>query len=192
VPRRANIRPEEPGRGRILAAGRELFADRGYHATSIADIGERAGISKSVIYHHFGSKGELYEAILRTDIRELVAGVAATVPEGAGDARLGPGIDAYLSFLESHRTSWRLLLRDPPADPRLRRVHARLAQELRAALRELLARPDKRAAAGTHVELVATAIRTFTDWWYEHPEIPRAEVVNAIRDVAGAGARRFS
>jgi hypothetical protein len=42
------------------------------------------------------------------------------------------------------------------------------------------------------VELVATAIRAFAAWWYEHREIPRDQVADAIVDVARAGARRAS
>src|SRR3954462_888065 len=93
MPRRANTRPEEAGRDRILEAGRAVFGERGFDATSIAEIGERAGITKSLLYHHFGSKAGLYEAILAADGEQLVAAVAAAVPPGDGP-RLRPGVDA--------------------------------------------------------------------------------------------------
>src|SRR3954454_14328053 len=104
MPRRANIRPDEAGRDRILEAGRTVFGEHGFDATSIAEIGERADIAKSVLYHHFGSKAGLYEAILEADGRELIAAVAAAVaPQGEGDGpRLRPGIDAFLRFLQEH------------------------------------------------------------------------------------------
>jgi len=119
VPRRANLRPDEPGREKVLDAGRELFAQRGYHATSIAEIGERAGIAKSVLYHHFGSKAGLYEAIVDAETDALVARVGEAVPSDAGAPRLRAGVDAYLGFLAERPDSWRLLLRDPPVDPEL-------------------------------------------------------------------------
>lgn len=175
-----------------MDAGRDLFAERGYDATSIADIGRRAGISKSVIYHHYGSKAGLYEAILRSEMQGLVACVAAAVSDVGDGPRLRPGIDAYLSYLESRRQAWKLLLRDPPADATLKQAHAHLTEELRAALYEVLASPGKRKTAGAQVDLAATAIRSFTSWWYDHPEVPRSEVVDAIQDVARAGARRLS
>src|SRR4051795_3586404 len=103
MPRPAKIRPEEPGRERILDAGREMFGTRGYDATSIADIGERAAITKSVLYHHFGSKAGLYRAIVEHDGSALAAAVAAAVPPvGATGPRLRPGIDAFLLFLSEH------------------------------------------------------------------------------------------
>jgi AcrR family transcriptional regulator len=191
MPRRANIRPEEPGRGRIVTAARELFAERGYDGTSIAEIGDRAGISKSILYHHFGSKADLYEAILEAETQDLVQRVAGVVPSDPKAARLRAGVDSYLSFLESRRPTWRLLLRDPPADRELRAVHARVSGELTKSLSKLLATPSKRVASPAQVELVATAIRSFATWWYDHPEVPREEVTAAITDLASAGARRI-
>jgi AcrR family transcriptional regulator len=192
VPRKAKLRPDEPGRERVLDAGLELFGERGYHATSIAEIGERAGIAKSVLYHYFGSKAGLYEAILAAQTGDLVARVRAAVPEDPGAPRLRAGVDAYLAFLAERPAAWRLLLRDPPADPALIAVHERLERERAGMLAELLAAPAKRAADEPHLALVATAIRTFAAWWYDHRNVPQDRVAEAIADVARAGALRES
>jgi AcrR family transcriptional regulator len=188
MPRRAKVRPDEPGRGRVLEAGLELFGERGYHAVSVADIGERAGIAKSVLYHYFDSKSALYEAILEAQTDDLLERVAVAAP--AGRARLRAGVDAYLSFLAERPAAWRLLLRDPPADPALIEVHERLARRRADGLAAVLATPEKRARSGAHIELVATAIRTYAAWWYEHREVPQERVAQAIVDVARAAARR--
>jgi AcrR family transcriptional regulator len=190
MPRRAKLRPDDPGRGRVLAAGLELFGERGYHATSIAEIGERAGIAKSVLYHHFGSKAGLYEAIAEAETSALLERVASAVPDDPGAPRLRAGVDAYLGFLEERPAAWRLLLRDPPADPDLIEVHERLAAQRSEGLAALLAAPSKRSRnGGPEVDLVATAIRAFAAWWYDHRDVPRDRVVDAIADVAAAGAR---
>jgi AcrR family transcriptional regulator len=191
VPRRAKIRPDEPGRDKVLAAALELFGERGYHATSIADIGVRAGISKSVLYHYFGSKAGLYELIAETEGEALLERVAAAVPADPDAPRLRAGIDAFLAFLAERPATWRLLVRDPPADPELIAVHERIVREREDALSLLLARPSKRTEAAAHVSLVATAIRAFAAWWYEHQEVPREEVVDAVMDVAAAAAHRI-
>lgn len=192
MPRRAKIRPDEPGREKVLRAGLELFGERGYHATSIAEIGERAGIAKSVLYHYFASKADLYKAIIRTQTDELLARVKAAIPTEAGAPRLQAGIDAYLGFLAEHRPAWRLLVRDPPAERLLIRVNDALAQRRTEALAELLSTPSKRASDPAHIELVATAIRTFAAWWYDNPDIPQAQVAEAIIDVARAGSQRIA
>jgi AcrR family transcriptional regulator len=188
MPRKANIRPDEPGRDKVLAAALELFGEQGYHATSIAEIGVRAGIAKSVLYHYFGSKAGLYEVIAETESDALLARVADAVPDDPGAARLRAGVDAYLSFLAERPAAWRLLLRDPPADPALIEVHERLSHARGEALAKLLATPSKRARSSPQIDLIGTAIRTFAAWWYEHREVPREQVVDAIMGVASAGA----
>src|SRR3954469_19020516 len=104
MPRRANVRPNEPGREKILDAGRAVFGAHGYDGASIAEIGRHAGIAKSVLYHYFGSKAGLYEAILEADAQGLIDAVASAVPSDKGvTPRLRPGLDAFLQYLSEHR-----------------------------------------------------------------------------------------
>jgi AcrR family transcriptional regulator len=191
MPRRARIRPDEPGHEKLLDAARELFGEQGYDATSIAEIGIRAGIAKSVLYHHFGSKAALYRAVIEADGKALVEAVAVAVPPpGDAGARLRPGIDAYLRFLSDHPATWRLMLRDPPRDPGLQRAHEAVAREVGATLRGLLAHPAKAKGKPEIVDLVGLAVRVYAAWWHDHRTVPRKRVVEAIGDVAAAGARR--
>jgi AcrR family transcriptional regulator len=193
VPRKANIRPDEPGREKILDAARAMFGDRGFDATSIAEIGAGAGISKSVLYHYFGSKAGLYQALLEHDGQALIEAVAAAVPPPEVNApRLRPGVDAFLKFLTEHPETWNLMTRDPPADPKLRELHKRFDDSVAATLRFWLAAPDKRTARPELVDLVALAVRTYASWWQDHPEVPREEVVDAIVDLAAASAHRVT
>jgi AcrR family transcriptional regulator len=192
VPRKANIRPDEPGRERILDAARAMFGDLGFEASSIAEIGMRGGISKSVLYHYFGSKAGLYQALLEHDSQALIEAVAAAVPPHDVEApRLRPGIDAFLRFLSEHPDTWKLMTRDPPADPQLRKLYERVEGSVAATLRSLLAAPDKRTGRPELVDLVALAVRTYASWWQSHPEVPREEIVDAIADVAAAAAHRI-
>jgi AcrR family transcriptional regulator len=192
MPRRAKIRPDEPGDEKILDAARAIFGERGYDATSIAEIGLRAGIAKSVLYHYFGSKAGLYEAIVEHDGQALVEAVAAAVPPaGKPGPRLRPGVDAYLRFLSEHPDTWRLITRDPPSDPRLRALHERVERSVGRTLRELLAHPGKARRKPDLVDLVALAVRTYAAWWRSHPGVPREQMVEAIGDFAAAAARRI-
>lgn len=58
--RRKEARPAE-----IMAAGLEIFAERGFAAARLEDVAERAGVSKATIYLYFDSKADLFAAILR-------------------------------------------------------------------------------------------------------------------------------
>ncbi len=62
--------------GRLLAAATDLFARRGFHATSIRDIAERAGANVAAGHYHYGSKRGLYVQVLREQfarVREITA-----------------------------------------------------------------------------------------------------------------------
>ncbi|HMT05840.1 MAG: TetR/AcrR family transcriptional regulator [Solirubrobacterales bacterium] len=56
-------RPSEGARDAIIAAARELFASKGFEATTTDQILQRSGVSKGAIYHHFPSKVHLFEAV---------------------------------------------------------------------------------------------------------------------------------
>jgi hypothetical protein len=101
------------------------------------------------------------------------------------------GVEAYLDFLAERPAAWRLFLRDRPADPALIAVYERLANERAAGLTALLTTATKRRAAPWHVELVATGIRAFAAWWYDHRDVPREAVADAILEFAIAGAQRI-
>ncbi|MGA2166070.1 MAG: helix-turn-helix domain-containing protein, partial [Solirubrobacteraceae bacterium] len=102
----------------------EAFAEQGYDATGIAEIARRAGVAKSVIYHHYGSKAGLYRAVMMAGTKDLVAHVAATQPNSAGDwPWLRAGVTAYFEFIRDRPSVWRLLVRDTPAEPELEEIH---------------------------------------------------------------------
>lgn len=60
----APLSKSERTREAILAAAEDLFSERGFDATPLAAIGERAGIQGSAILYHYATKRELYEAVL--------------------------------------------------------------------------------------------------------------------------------
>ncbi len=78
-----------PAKLRILDAAEDLFAVRGYAATSIVDIAEAIGVRGPAIYKHYGSKAEVYDAV----IDRLFSPMKVTMeqmrsPEGAGSSTL--------------------------------------------------------------------------------------------------------
>ncbi len=63
--------PAHDGDQRILSAAEQLFSTHGFDATSMQRIATTAGVSKASVFHHFGSKQELYLAVLQNACREL-------------------------------------------------------------------------------------------------------------------------
>src|SRR5438270_13665651 len=62
-------------RDALLAAGAELFAERGYDGVPVTAIAQKAGVNKAMINYHFGGKRKLYLAIVSATFTEIVAGV---------------------------------------------------------------------------------------------------------------------
>jgi AcrR family transcriptional regulator len=68
-------------RERLLSAAADVFAERGYDGTRVADIAAAAGVSNGAMYAHFGSKAELLVAALRTYGRRLLEEAFAADPD---------------------------------------------------------------------------------------------------------------
>jgi AcrR family transcriptional regulator len=68
-------------RARLLSAGADIFAERGYDGTRVADIAAVAGVSNGALYAHFASKAELLVEALRAHGRRLLAEAFAADPE---------------------------------------------------------------------------------------------------------------
>jgi TetR/AcrR family transcriptional regulator len=73
--RRSRRRDAAATRQALLAAGTELFAERGYDGVPVATIAARAGVNKAMINYHFGGKRKLYVAIVSATFGEIVAGI---------------------------------------------------------------------------------------------------------------------
>lgn len=97
-------RDRDATRARILAAARELFAERGYDRVSTAQVLERAGVSRGGLYHHFGGKLDLFRAVWEELEDETVERVASRL---TGVTRpfdaLVTGADAYFDLCAEWR-----------------------------------------------------------------------------------------
>jgi AcrR family transcriptional regulator len=65
-------------RAAIVDAARALFAERGFEATSMDDIGHRAEVSKGAVYHHFDNKQDLFAELCRESQRRLLESAVRT------------------------------------------------------------------------------------------------------------------
>ena len=179
----------------ILRCAMESFATRGYHGTSIDDIASAAGISKALIYEHFSSKQALHAEVITAQADALFARMArAADPALAPEDRLRGGIDAFLSFVEENREAWRALFRDA-ADPHLGEVVERLQRDATEAIAEMMV-PGASASLHEEVEIVAQmlsgAVQALANWWYDHQERTRAELVDRAMGFAWLGLERLS
>jgi len=93
---------ETPGRDRILDEAAALFLEHGYEAASVRRIAEAVGMRAASIYHHFNSKEDLLEVILRRGLEVMTMAFddASTATLGApGRERLAAHVRAHLAAL---------------------------------------------------------------------------------------------
>jgi AcrR family transcriptional regulator len=103
----------EHGRERkqqLLDAAGELFADRGYRATRIADICQSAGVAKGLFYWYFPTKSALFAELVRTmRLRLRRAQASAMDPGTDAVTRIADGADASVRFMAEHAAYFALL-----------------------------------------------------------------------------------
>lgn len=118
MPHRAEKERNAPrSRAAILDAAERLFAERGYNATSLNEVGAAAGVSRGTPGYFFGSKGELYRAVLErafAEVRDAVrAGRArALASSQAPETILAGAVSDYFDFLVARPNFIRLIERE--------------------------------------------------------------------------------
>jgi len=196
--RRARTARGQRSREAIFTAAMGLFAEQGYEAASMVDIADRAALSKSVIYDHFASKGELHRALLEREADALLSNLAETLPgadEASAGARLKAGIEAFFAYAEERPVAWRLLVRDPPTDPELAATYNAIQQRASAAVAlliggEHLKDRGQRRHKEMLAELLKSALTGLATWWSDHPDANREEVVEVAYAFAWFGLGR--
>lgn len=121
----------------LLAIADAAFAQRGIRGTSMDDIAELAGVSKPVVYDHFGSKDGLVAAVVVRAGAELAEAVLSAVgAAGDPEAALASGVRAYFRFMQQRRRSWSALLSETATSS----AAASALEQVRNGQAELIAR----------------------------------------------------
>jgi AcrR family transcriptional regulator len=200
--KRRRLSPAER-RELILAGAMRVFAERGYEGASMNEIAGAAGITPAVIYDHFPSKAELQIELLERQTAELLDFVGEALQRASGtlEEPMRVGVDAYFRFVEEHRFAWRMMFRDPPTDPAVAAAFRRLDREATAGIAGFIAAGAGDALAGEKdpaqalemfAELVKVSQNGLASWWYEHPEVPREEVVERLLEFCWTGLERVA
>src|SRR6476646_7598956 len=102
-------------REQLLDVGRKLFAEKGFEGTSVEEIAAKAGVSKPVVYEHFGGKEGLYAVVVDREIRTLLDGVTgALTTQGHPRALLEQAALALLDYIEGSTDGFCIFKRDAP------------------------------------------------------------------------------
>jgi AcrR family transcriptional regulator len=105
-------------RAQLIDVGRKVFAERGYEATSVEEIAERAKVSKPIVYGHFGGKEGLYAVIVDREVEHILSRIMEAVASGSPRERLEQAALAFLTYVKDRPDGFAVLLRDAPPSKR--------------------------------------------------------------------------
>jgi len=95
----------------IVDAARRVFARHGIDKTAVTDIVREARVGRATFYKSFGSKEEIFQAVLEGEVREMLAEVRAAVDRASGTrARLRTAISTHMSLIREHVILYRITM----------------------------------------------------------------------------------
>jgi AcrR family transcriptional regulator len=179
-------------RAQLLEAARSVFVDNGYHAAAMDQIAERAGVSKPILYKHFGSKLDLYLALLDCAIDALVAGVTeALETQDDNEDKVSAAIGVYFAFADDGSHDYRLVFESDATSAevvrdRLDRANERIAHVIAQAIRREADVPNGRSEI-LGAALAGMAGVSAKQWLAAGRPVPRLEAVSLVAGLAWRG-----
>jgi AcrR family transcriptional regulator len=182
----------------MLDSAVRAFSRRGFHAASMDDIAEDAGISKPMVYAYVGTKEELFLACLRREVDRLMAAVARVVePDLPPDEQLWRGLRAFFGFVGAHRDGWSMLYRQARGQEPFAGETAAMRSRIVVLVAGMLGRALHASGRGdqvreTELETMAYALvgatESLADWLAEHPDADPDKTATQMMNLAWLGA----
>ena len=180
-------------REQLLLISRELFAERGFEGASVEEIAARAGVSKPVIYEHFGGKEGAYAVVVDREVRHLHDSIrsALTTPGAGPRELLERGALALLDYIDQSPDGFRILNRDSslqgPGGS-----FASILSDIAAQVEDILAGEFSRLAldpqfAGLYAQALVGLVAMTGQQWLENREPERLVVARHLINLAWNG-----
>src|SRR6476469_1099495 len=179
-------------REQLLEVGRKLFADKGFEGTSVEEIAAKAGVSKPVVYEHFGGKEGLYAVVVDREIRTLLDGInVALRVETTSRGLLEAAALALLDYIEGSTDGFRILVRDSPAGQSTGSF-ASLISDVATQVEHLLAAEFKSRrldpkTAPLYAQMLVGMVALTGQWWLDSPKFKKVDVAAHLVNLAWNG-----
>ncbi len=167
-------------REQLLDVGRALFAERGFEATSIEEIAARAGVSKPVVYEHFGGKEGLYAVVVDREMQSLLGRFTGALTAGTPKEMLEQAALVLLTYIEDESDGFRVLSRDSPVASGTG-TFSSLLSDIASQVEYILAREFARLGfqsklAPMYSQMLVGMVALTGQWWLEVRKPRREEV----------------
>ncbi|MDP9432035.1 MAG: TetR/AcrR family transcriptional regulator [Actinomycetota bacterium] len=178
-------------REQLLDVGRSLFAERGFDGASIEEIATRAGVSKPVVYEHFGGKEGLYAVVVDREMQRLLDTVAGALSGGDARALLEQAAVALLAYIERETDGFRILVRNSPVASTAGSF-ASLINDIASEVEHILAgefraRGYDESLAPLYSQALVGMVALTGQWWLDARTPGREEVAAHLVNLAWNG-----
>jgi AcrR family transcriptional regulator len=179
-------------REQLLDIGRSLFADKGFDATSVEEIAQRAGVSKPVVYEHFGGKEGLYAVVVDREMRALLDSITgALTSQGPPRELLERAAFALLDYVESSTDGFRILVRDSPV-AQSTGTFASLISDAASQVEHIMAnqfttRGFNPVFAPMYAQMLVGMVALTGQWWLDARRPEKADVAAHLVNLAWNG-----
>ncbi|MER5442065.1 TetR/AcrR family transcriptional regulator [Streptomyces sp. NPDC002790] len=178
-------------RQQLLEIGRVLFAAKGFEGTSVEEIAAKAGVSKPVVYEHFGGKEGLYAVVVDREMRQLLDMVTGSLTAGHARELVEQAAFALLDYIEEHTDGFRILVRDSPI-PQSTGSFASLISDIATQVEDILGREFKSRGfdpklAPLYAQALVGMVALTGQWWLDARKPKKAEVAAHLVNLAWHG-----
>jgi AcrR family transcriptional regulator len=178
---RGVVRWQPNARGRLEQAAMQLYRDRGFEQTTVAEIAECAGLTERTFFRYFADKPEVLFSGAAA-LQELMTSAAAAAPDSAGPLEAAAAaLDAAARLLQERREFARhrqaVIAANPELQERELKKMASLATALADALRQ---RGVGEPAAGLAAEMAIAVFRLSFDRWLDQDN--RRSLLRLVHD----------
>ncbi len=179
-------------REQLLDVGRVLFAERGYDGTSVEEVASRAGVSKPVVYEHFGGKEGLYAVVVDREVQALLDSFTSALSGSSPRELLEQATLALLTYIEDSADGFRILVRESPVGLERSGGFATIISDIASQVEHILGGQFKRLGyetklAGLYSQALVGMVALTGQWWLDHRKPKRDEVAAHLVNLAWNG-----
>jgi len=178
-------------REQLILVGRSLFADKGFEAVTVEEIAATAGVSKPVVYEHFGGKEGLYAVVVDREMNHLLTMISSALQGTHPRQLLEQAGMALFDYIESQPDGFQILVRDSPVSQQTGSF-ASLIVDVAGQVEHLLAEQFKAHGLPTRLapmysQMLVGMTALTGQWWLDVRKPRKDEVVAHLVNLAWNG-----
>ena len=178
-------------REQLVDIARVAFAERGFDGVSVEQISSRAGVTKPVVYEHFGGKEGLYAVVVDREVQRLLGIMRAALDSGSPRQLIEQAAVALLDYVEGWPEGFRILVRDSPPGAEAGSfvtILGEVASRVEGILVEAFtARGLHPASAPMYSQMLVGMVALTGQWWLDSPKMKKADVAAHLVNLAWNG-----